>query len=68
MTKSFALGADMVASARSILMVLQKEGLKQAIDFILNLFENVKKIMYLTGCHNIEDLKRIKLINKRDLH
>lgn len=65
--KSFALGADLAASARIILKQLFNSDIEGVINFIDNLFDDVKKIMYLTGCKTIKDLQKIKLIKKVEL-
>jgi isopentenyl-diphosphate delta-isomerase len=65
--KSIALGADMAASAKMLLKEHANNGTEGIINLIKNLFESVKKIMYLTGSTNLEQLKGIKLIKKEDL-
>lgn len=66
--KSIALGADCTASARKILMALNEADSEGVIKLISSWFEDVKKIMYLTGCSKISDLKKIKLIKKEELY
>ena len=66
--KSIALGADLTASANIILKKLNSSGTDGVIEFITNLFEEVKKIMYLTGCINLKSLQNSKLLNKKDLY
>lgn len=65
--KAFALGADLIASARIILQTLMNDGEDAVIKLIVNWFEYLKKIMYLTGSHNIGQLKNDKLIKKEFL-
>jgi isopentenyl-diphosphate delta-isomerase len=62
--KALALGADLVASARTILKELDKNGIEGVKKLIENWFEDVKKIMFLTGSNNLNQLKRNKLIRK----
>ncbi len=62
--KAFALGADMVASARQVLQTLHKYGVEKTADYIQSIFREISKIMYLTGSQNINDLRMNKLIRK----
>ncbi len=66
--KSIALGADIAASAKMLLRVLNEKGLDGVIELIQSLFEDVKKIMYLTGCSSVKELNKLKLIKKEDLY
>lgn len=66
--KSIALGADITASARTVLKTLHNHGTDGVISFIIDLFENVKKIMYLTGSSTVGDLQKINLIKKEEIH
>ncbi|PKL82902.1 MAG: type 2 isopentenyl-diphosphate Delta-isomerase [Ignavibacteriae bacterium HGW-Ignavibacteriae-3] len=65
--KSLALGADLSASARIILLELMNNGSEGVVSLIKSWFLTVKKIMYLTGCNNINKLKKIELIRKGEL-
>lgn len=65
--KSLVLGADMAASARLVLKQLMENDSSSLIDFLSDLFNNVKKIMYLTGCKNLQEFHKIKLIKKEKL-
>lgn len=65
--KALALGADMVASARIILQKLNRGGRENTIEFIKNLFDEIKKIMFLTGSQSLKDLKKNKLLRKDEL-
>lgn len=67
LAKSFALGADLAASARIILQTLINQGEDAVIKIIVNWFEYLKKIMYLTGSQNLFELKKCKLIKKEEL-
>lgn len=62
--KALALGADLVASARTVLKELDKNGIEGVKKLIENWFEDVKKIMFLTGSSNLNQLKRNTLIRK----
>lgn len=64
--KAFALGADVVASARIILQTLDKFGVEGTADYIKGIFDDICKVMYLTGSNNLKELRNKKLI-KRDL-
>jgi len=67
LAKAFALGADLVASARVILMTLMKNGEDEVNKLIVNWFEQLKKIMYLTGSQTLNQLKKDKIVKKEDL-
>ncbi len=64
---TFALGADIAASARIILQTLMKKGEEEVIRLILNWFEYLKKVMFLTGSRNLSELKNKKIIKKEEL-
>lgn len=64
---AFALGADIAASARIILQTLIKDGEEAVQRIIVNWFEYLKKIMFLTGSKNLIELKTNKLIKKEEL-
>lgn len=59
--KSIALGADLTASARPLLTVLMKEGKEGLINLISQWQNDVKRIMFLTGSKNIEELQNASL-------
>jgi isopentenyl-diphosphate Delta-isomerase len=61
---AFALGSDIVASARIILQTLINQNEEAVLKLIVNWFEHLKKIMYLTGSHNLTQFKKNKLIKK----
>lgn len=65
--KAIALGSDLVASAGTILKILESSGVSGVINFIINLFIGIKKIMFLTGSSTIEELQTNKIIRKEDL-
>ncbi len=64
---AFAFGADLVASARLILQTLMENGEEEVIRLILNWFEYLKKVMFLTGSRNLIELKNKKTIKKEEL-
>ncbi|RPI64858.1 MAG: type 2 isopentenyl-diphosphate Delta-isomerase [Ignavibacteriales bacterium] len=64
---AFAFGADLVASARIILQTLMKNGDDEVTKLIINWFEYLKKIMFLTGSENLTELKNGKIIKKEEL-
>ncbi len=65
--KAIALGADIVASAGTILKTLDSSGVGGVINFIINLFIGIKKIMFLTGSSTIKELQQNKILRKEDL-
>lgn len=64
---AFAFGADLVASARIILQTLMKNGDDAVTKLIINWFEYLKKILFLTGSECLTELKNGKLIKKEEL-
>jgi len=62
--KAFALGADIVASARVILLELQNNGIDGTQKLITSWFDNIKKIMYLTGSKSLKALRKNKIMRK----
>lgn len=65
--KAIALGADMGASARIVLQTLEASGVEGVERMLAGWFEQIRKIMFLTGCRTIKDLQQVKLINKKEL-
>lgn len=65
--KAIALGADMGASARIVLQKLEASGTEGVELMLKEWFEQIRRIMFLTGCRTIKDLQRINLINKEEL-
>lgn len=65
---AFALGADLVASARIILQTLMKQNDEAVSNLILSWFDYLKKVMFLTGSKNLNELKNKKIIKKEDLY
>lgn len=66
--KALALGADMSASARVILQELNKNNAEGVIKLIEGWFDDVRRIMFLTGSQNISELRNNKLIRKEKLY
>jgi len=66
--KAFALGADYVASARSILKQLDSNGIDGVKKTITDWFEIIRKIMFLTGSNSMEELRKNKLIRIEDIY
>jgi len=66
--KAFALGADLVGSARIILKELDLNGREGVKNLITNWFEDIKRVMFLTGSESINDLRKDKLIRKELLY
>ncbi len=64
--KALALGADHIASARTILQTLQKDGIEGTIALIKGWFDIIRKIMYLTGCDSLDKFDERVLIKKED--
>lgn len=66
MAVAFALGSDVVASARIILQTLMNKGEQSVKELILDWFEYLKRVMFLTGSKNLIELKKDKLIKRED--
>jgi len=66
--KAFALGADLVGSARTILIELDLKGNEGVKNLITNWFEDIKRVMFLTGSESINGLRKDKLIRKELLY
>lgn len=66
--KAFALGADIVASARIILQELNKNGVEGVVKLITEWFDTISKIMYLTGSASLQALKKNKIVEKENLY
>jgi isopentenyl-diphosphate Delta-isomerase len=65
---AFAMGSDIVASARIILQTLMKKNEKAVITLIKNWFNYLTYVMFLTGSTNLNDLKKNKIIKKKDIY
>ena len=63
--KAIALGADIIASARSILLKLNETGTNGAQEFIKSMFNEIKQIMFLTGSKNLKALRKKRLIKRQ---
>lgn len=66
--KSLALGADLTASARPILEQVMNHDVGGVIKLINSWFETVKRVMFLTGSRNINQLKNVRLIRKSEFY
>jgi len=65
--KSIALGADLTASARTILKTLVNDNIDGVIKLINSWMETLKKIMYLTNSASLDDLRTNKIQEKEKL-
>lgn len=65
--KALALGADICASARILLREVTKNNEDGVVSLINSWFETVKRIMYLTGAANINQLRKNGLKRKEEL-
>jgi len=63
--KAFALGADYVASARTILKELDSAGTDGVKNLITRWFETIKKIIFLTGSKSLKDLRKNKILRRK---
>ena len=66
--KALALGSDIVASARIVLQELNKSGADGVVKLVSQWFETIRKIMYLTGSANLQELRKNKIIEKEKLY
>jgi len=62
--KAFALGADYVASARTILKKLDSSGVEGVKNLITGWFETIRKIMFLTGSKSLKELRKNKILRR----
>jgi isopentenyl-diphosphate delta-isomerase len=67
MSKAFALGSDITASARIVLQTLINGNEETVIIMINEWFKVLKKIMFLTGSENLKELKFNKIIRREML-
>jgi isopentenyl-diphosphate Delta-isomerase len=66
--KALALGADYVASARTILKELDRNGIEGVTSLVTDWFETIKKIMYLTGSKSLKELRKNKILRRELLY
>ena len=66
--KAFALGSDFVASARTVLKQLDINGVEGVNNLIIDWFDTIKKIMFLTGSNSLNELRKKKLIRREILY
>lgn len=60
--RCIALGADLVGSARPMLKALQAHGTTGLLGLIATWIQELKGIMFLTGCATIPDLQHARLV------
>ncbi len=66
--KAFALGSDLVASARIILQELDKKDVNGVVELIQNWFSIIRNVMFLTGSANLKEFRKNKIIRKDFLY
>ena len=66
--KAFALGADYVASARTILKILDSSGVDGIKNLISGWFEIIRKIMFLTGSKSLKEFRKNKILRRELLY
>ena len=66
--KAFALGSDLVASARIILQELDKKSIEGVTELIQNWFSIIRNVMFLTGSSTLKELRKNKIIRKDFLY
>ena len=66
--KAFALGSDYVASARMILKELNSAGVDGVKKLIIDWFEEIRKIMFLTDSESIKEFQKAKILRKEFLY
>jgi len=62
--KALVLGADITASAKVLLKIATEYKAEGVVAHVTGIFENVKKIMYLTGCTTLKEFRKVKPVNK----
>lgn len=65
--KSIALGADLAASARPLLKEVINSDVEGVIGLLKTWFDDLKKVMYLTGSSNINKLHKVKIHLKKEM-
>ena len=60
--KAIAMGADAVGMSGSILAVLLQQGEDAAVKYLLDVVDDLKDIMVLTGSHTVRDLQQAPLV------
>lgn len=64
--KALCLGADLAGSAKSLLKIVAQNKASGIISYVSMIFENVKKIMYLTGCSSLDEFRKVKPLYRID--
>lgn len=62
MAKAIALGADLCGIALPFLRIVAKEGVSGAERFVDGLKRDFRHALFLTGCRNLEELKKTNLV------
>lgn len=65
LAKALALGAQLVGAALPLLKALKQKKEKGLITLIESWREELRTVMFLTGCENINELKHKQIIQKR---
>lgn len=65
--KALALGADFTGSARIVFHELNKRGINGVVKMVTSWFDDIKKIMYLTGAACLDEFDKTKLIKTEEL-
>ena len=65
--KCLVLGADNVGISGLFLHILLRQGTESLIEYITNLKIEIKKIMLMLGCKNIDDLHKLPVILSSEL-
>ncbi len=68
MAKAFALGADLTASARRILIELDRNNAEGVVALVKSWFDDLRKIMFLTGSQTLPELRNNKMIRKEEIY
>jgi len=64
--KALVLGADLVGAARPLLVAYHSKG-QAGLKRMIQLWQQqLKTVMFLTGCCRVEDLKRVEYFDRRD--
>jgi len=63
--KALALGAELCGAALPFLKALMEGGREALLSLLRSWREELKTAMFLTGCRDIDNLKRIPIIQKR---
>jgi isopentenyl-diphosphate delta-isomerase len=67
MAKAIALGADLCGIALPFLRVLSKEGTAGVERYIDTLKADFIRVLFLTGCRTVADLKKVRYVLSGEL-